>query len=105
MQNEINHDDVSLPQHGLSEEEKLVADNALKLMRFKRLNEIGEASRIYAELLRIKYEIIDYLDKTIRLGDIQNGTNTIDLSNLPSGLYFIKVSDENETFTRKIIKE
>ena len=52
-----------------------------------------------------KMEIIDYLGKTIRLGDIQNGTNTIDLSNLPSGLYFIKVSDENETFTRKIIKE
>ncbi|NND05889.1 MAG: helix-turn-helix transcriptional regulator [Saprospiraceae bacterium] len=62
MQNEINHDHVSLPRHGLSEEEKLAADNALKLMRFKRLNEIGEASRIYAELLRIKYEITDYLD-------------------------------------------
>jgi plasmid maintenance system antidote protein VapI len=62
MQNEMKQPELSLPRHGLSEEEKLAADSALKLMRFKRLNEIGEASRIYAELLRLKYEITDYLD-------------------------------------------
>lgn len=57
-----HHEEVSLPRHGLSEDEKLAADKALKLMRFKRLNEIEEASRVYAELLRLKYEIADYLD-------------------------------------------
>jgi len=62
MQNEIKHREISLPRHGLSEEEKIAADSALKLMRFKRLNEIEETSRIYAELLRLKYEITDYLD-------------------------------------------
>ena len=62
MQNEDSYSEVSLPQHGLSKEEKLAADNELKLMRFRRLNRISEHSRIYAELLRLGYEITDYLD-------------------------------------------
>ena len=52
-----------------------------------------------------KMEIFDYLGKTIRLGDIKNGSNNINFSNLSSGLYFLKVSDGNETFIKKIIKE
>jgi len=54
--------EVSLPSHDLSDEEKVAADKALKVRRFKRLNEMGEASRIYAELLRLKYEIAAYLE-------------------------------------------
>jgi hypothetical protein len=50
-------------------------------------------------------KIIDYLGKTILSGTIQNGRNTVDLSNLSSGLYIIKVSDDYETYTRKIIKK
>ncbi|MDW5290823.1 T9SS type A sorting domain-containing protein [Formosa sp. PL04] len=52
-----------------------------------------------------KMEVIDYLGKTVISDEIQNGTKSIDLSHLSSGLYFIKVSDEQETFIRKIIKK
>ncbi|MDW5290818.1 T9SS type A sorting domain-containing protein [Formosa sp. PL04] len=52
-----------------------------------------------------KMQIIDYLGKTVISDEIQNGTKSIDLSHLSSGLYFIKVSDKQETFTRKIIKK
>ncbi len=52
-----------------------------------------------------KIEIIDYLGKTIHSGAIKNGSNTVDFSNLSSGLYIIKVSDDYETYTRKIIKK
>ncbi|MDW5290827.1 T9SS type A sorting domain-containing protein [Formosa sp. PL04] len=52
-----------------------------------------------------KMQIIDYLGKTVISDEIQNGTKSIDLSHLSSGLYFIKVSDEQETFIRKIIKK
>lgn len=52
-----------------------------------------------------KMEIIGYLGETIRSRDIENGTKTVDLSGLPSGLYTIKVYDGLETFTKKIIKK
>ncbi|MDW5290826.1 T9SS type A sorting domain-containing protein [Formosa sp. PL04] len=52
-----------------------------------------------------KIQIIDYLGKTVISDEIQNGKKAIDLSHLSSGLYFIKVSDEQETFIRKIIKK
>ncbi|WP_299668850.1 T9SS type A sorting domain-containing protein [uncultured Polaribacter sp.] len=52
-----------------------------------------------------KMKIIDSRGKIIIQDDIQYGTNTINLSNLSSGLYIIKVSDENETYTRKMIKK
>ncbi|MDW5290828.1 T9SS type A sorting domain-containing protein [Formosa sp. PL04] len=52
-----------------------------------------------------KMQIIDYLGKTVISDDIQNGMKSIDLSHLSSGLYFIKISDEQETFIRKIIKK
>ncbi|MDW5290821.1 discoidin domain-containing protein [Formosa sp. PL04] len=52
-----------------------------------------------------KMQIIDYLGKTVISDEIQNGTKSIDLSHLSSGLYFIKVSNQQETFTRKIIKK
>ncbi|WP_299668839.1 T9SS type A sorting domain-containing protein [uncultured Polaribacter sp.] len=50
-------------------------------------------------------QIIDYLGKTIHSGTIKNGRNTVYLSNLSSGLYIIKVLDDYETYTRKIIKK
>jgi len=65
MQNDSNYNEQSLPHHGLSQEEKLAADSELKLMRFRRLNKISEDMRIYAELLRLRYEITDYLDLRI----------------------------------------
>ncbi|KQC28676.1 carbohydrate-binding protein [Flagellimonas eckloniae] len=52
-----------------------------------------------------KMEIIGSLGETIRSGDIENGTKTVDLSGLSSGMYIIKVSDGAETFTKKIIKK
>lgn len=52
-----------------------------------------------------KMEIIDSLGGTILSGDIENGTETVDLSGLSSGMYIIKVSDGAETFTKKVIKK
>ncbi|WP_175288707.1 carbohydrate-binding protein [Flagellimonas eckloniae] len=52
-----------------------------------------------------KIEIVGSLGETIRSGAIENGTKTVDLSGLSSGLYIIKVSDGIETFTKKILKK
>ncbi|MDW5290824.1 T9SS type A sorting domain-containing protein [Formosa sp. PL04] len=58
----------------------------------------------YNNSITAKMEIIDYLGKTILSNNINKGINTFDFSTLSSGLYIIKVYDEFETFTRKIIK-
>lgn len=62
MQNEPKSGEQSLPHHGLTVDEKNLADQELKLLRFKKLNQLSEDKRIYAELLRLRYEITDYLD-------------------------------------------
>lgn len=61
----MKNNEYSIPHHGLSTEEKRIADEQLKTERFKRLNEMSESNKIYAELLRLKYEIVDYLEQDI----------------------------------------
>ncbi len=53
--------EYSIPKHNLSVEDKKAADKLLSIERFKRLNQLSDASRIYAGLLKLKYEIEDYL--------------------------------------------
>ncbi|QTD36306.1 fibronectin type III domain-containing protein [Polaribacter batillariae] len=48
------------------------------------------------------YKIIDLTGKTILRGKLFN--NTIDISNLKTGVYFVELSDEEETFLQKFIK-
>ena len=38
-------------------------------------------------------------------GNIQEGSASYDISNLSSGFYFIRVSNEYETYSRQIIKK
>jgi Zn-dependent metalloprotease len=51
-------------------------------------------------------KIYDNLGKEVLKSlSITNGMNTIDIANLPKGIYLLKVSDLDETKTIKIIKE
>lgn len=47
--------------HGLTEVEKAAADLELKRLRLLRLGQMTEQQQLYAELLRLKYLIMDYL--------------------------------------------
>jgi plasmid maintenance system antidote protein VapI len=47
--------------HGLSVAEKAAADAELKQMRMLRLGQMSDTQRMYAELLRLKYQIENYL--------------------------------------------
>jgi hypothetical protein len=39
------------------------------------------------------------------LASPQDGTTTIDLSNLPTGMYFIRIQTENGAVVRKVVKQ
>jgi len=54
--------EYSIPRHKLSLEEKKKSDEILIKERFRQLREMDESSKIYSELLNIKYEIADYLE-------------------------------------------
>lgn len=55
----------SIPNHGLSKIEKEKADSELRKHRFERLNQINEPQKIYADLIRLKLKIVDYLKNDI----------------------------------------
>jgi len=55
----------SIPPHGLNKKQKEKADEALKRLRFERLKKVSQEQKIYAELIALKYNIIDYLDNGI----------------------------------------
>lgn len=57
--------EYSLPKHDLTEEEKKRSDELLKLERFRRIEQMSESAKIYSELLRLKYNISDYLELEI----------------------------------------
>jgi|GEM_PF-5341605 len=52
-----------------------------------------------------RYTINDITGKTILSGPIANGSATVDSSTLSSGLYLIRISNEKESMTKRIIKE
>lgn len=55
----------SLPFHGLNKKEKDSADQELKRLRFERLKQTKSEQKIYAELIGLKFNIIDYLENGI----------------------------------------
>lgn len=52
-----------------------------------------------------KYKIINLLGQTLLSGKLTQTLNFIDISQIPSGLYFITVSNDNDTQKVKFIKE
>ena len=53
-----------------------------------------------------KIEIVDYLGNVIEKWNMEYGTwnMELDISDLPSGIYFVRINVDNETITNKIIK-
>jgi photosystem II stability/assembly factor-like uncharacterized protein len=58
--------------------------------------------RIDTELNLSEISIIDLAGKTIK--SIQQNTNTINVADLPSGIYFIKIITEETIITKKFVK-
>ena len=57
--------EYSIPHHSLSEEQKKKADEELKRLRFERLKQTSSEQKMYADLISLKYGILDYLDAGI----------------------------------------
>jgi hypothetical protein len=52
-----------------------------------------------------KFEIIDVLGRKLKDGIIQKYANFIDISQLSSGYYFLRLWDGQSSFTKKIVKQ
>jgi len=63
-----NSNEYSLPPHGLSKKEKAKADAILLKARLERLSKIGDKEKIYANLISLKFKLIDY----VQLGMFSN---------------------------------
>jgi hypothetical protein len=50
-----------------------------------------------------KAELIDILGAVKATWYIKNGENNMDISNLPSGVYFLKINNKNEMKTFRIL--
>lgn len=61
----IKSKEHSLPHHGLSKKQKESADQELKKLRFERLKQTRSEQKIYAELISLKFNIVDYLESGI----------------------------------------
>jgi hypothetical protein len=53
--------------------------------------------------LKATYRITNLLGKVIISGTIKN--NSVNISALKNGIYLIELTDEEETFTQKFIKQ
>lgn len=53
--------------------------------------------------LKATYRIINLLGKVITSGTIKN--NSVNISTLKNGIYLLELTDEEETFTQKFIKQ
>ena len=51
------------------------------------------------------YSVIDFSGKTLLKGKIDKDSTSVDISQLPSGIYFVRMSGEKRSFMKKIIKE
>lgn len=54
--------EYSIPHHGLNKSEKENADFELRKRRLESLRNTSEDQKIYADLISLKYGIIDYLE-------------------------------------------
>jgi hypothetical protein len=52
-----------------------------------------------------QYSVFDLTGRKVRTGSIQNGTTSVKLSGLSSGIYMIKASDGTSTVVKKFIKK
>ena len=51
------------------------------------------------------YSLLNLNGQTLKKGKLNIGENSINLSNISSGLYFLKLSTEEGTLTKKLIKQ
>ena len=54
--------EYSIPQRGLSKQRKDQADQELKILRFKNMKQMKQSQKIYADIVSLKFNIIDYLE-------------------------------------------
>lgn len=57
--------EYSIPHHNLTISQKQKADEELRQLRFENLNTISTEQKIYSDIIRLKYSIIDYLESGI----------------------------------------
>lgn len=57
-------DSMLIPED-LTEEEQKKADEELRAFRFKLLSERTEEQRIYSDLLRLRYQLEDYIRENV----------------------------------------
>lgn len=57
--------EYSIPPHGLNKQQKEKANEALKRLRFERLQQVNQEQKIYAELISLTYTLIDYLESDV----------------------------------------
>ncbi len=50
------------------------------------------------------YEIVNIVGKTEKTGTVKSNLQMIDISNLPAGVYFVKLSKDNNTHVTKLLK-
>jgi M6 family metalloprotease-like protein len=55
--------------------------------------------------INFSYKIVDLYGKTVETGMLQESNNSIDISALANGIYFIEMKNPKETKTYKIIKQ
>lgn len=51
------------------------------------------------------YTVVDVSGKQLSRGTVRNGTQTLDISQLPVGMYFLTVDSGDQRFTAKFVKE
>lgn len=73
--------------------------NNLKFLNIKIYPNPTTNQLIIESLQNEKYEIRNYVGSIIQLGVIKFGQNTINLSSMPNGIYFVKINNQ----TQKII--
>jgi len=54
--------EYSLPHHGLNKKQKSKADSDLMKARLASLSKIGDKEKIYADLISLKFKLIEYIN-------------------------------------------
>ena len=75
------------------------AQNNLRLFPMPVINEVQLELPFAAEI-----HLIDHTGKEIYSADLEKGTRKIDMSNLPAGIYFIRIHTETASIYERIIK-
>ncbi|WP_406683248.1 T9SS type A sorting domain-containing protein [Seonamhaeicola sp. MEBiC1930] len=83
-----------------SENESLKDDIAFFPMPFHDVLNIKTRSNSGAQV-----QIIDFSGKTVYVNQIEKGESQVNLEELASGMYFAKITSDNQVFTKKIVKK